>query len=149
MRMKYAVRIGVGLVLAMCLSSFASAQVLITPAEAALPPAKGAVAVATRGISRGPKAEFIQPGESARSPTIFNVKFESYGGASIDLNTVKVTYLRSPSVDLTTRVKPFLQPNGIMMPSAELPPGDHLFRIDLMDSGGRAGTTNFVLKIAP
>ncbi len=130
-------------------ATMACADVLVTAEEAQLPPPKGAVAVANRGITRGPKIEFVQPSANARSPAPFMVKFESFGGATIDLNAVKLTYLRAPAVDVTMRIKPFLQPSGITMPNAELPPGDHFFRIDVTDTGGRTATTSFILKIAP
>ena len=38
---------------------------------------------------------------------------------------------------------------GIDMPDAELPPGDHIMRIDIKDSDGRTGSTSFVLKVVP
>lgn len=124
------------------------AQPLITAEEAKLPPPKGAIAVTSRGITRGPRIEFVQPGPGAASPMRFAVRFESFGGAAIDLNSVKVTYLRSPNVDLTPRLKAFMQPTGIDMPNAELPAGEHALRVDLQDSGGRTATANFTLKVA-
>jgi len=60
-----------------------------------------------------------------------------------------VTYLKSPVVDLTSRIKPFVQPAGIDMPDAQLPPGEHLLRIDIKDSDGRPASISFLLKIAP
>jgi len=60
-----------------------------------------------------------------------------------------VQYLKSPAVDLTPRLKPFVQPTGIDIPDAELPPGDHLIRVDVKDSDGRTATTSFTLKVAP
>ena len=123
---------------------------LITSDEAALPPQKGAVPNSGRGITRGPK---IQIPDSETGPTTsplhFQVKFLTYGGSSIDLDSLKVTYLKTPVVDLTTRVKPFVQPTGIDMPDAQLPPGDHLVRIDVRDSEGRTASTSFVLRVAP
>jgi len=77
------------------------------------------------------------------------VMFESFGGAKIDLDSVKVTYLRTPNVDLTPRIKPFVQSAGIDIPDVELPLGEHMVRIDLKDSDGRIGSTSFVLKVAP
>jgi len=124
-------------------------QVLITEDEAKLPPPRGAVAADRRGITRGPKIDVAQTAETIHSPMHLKVKFESFGGARIDPDSVKVTYLRTPSVDLTPRVKSFLQPTGIDMPDVELPAGDHMVRIDVKDSDGRAGTTSFVLKVAP
>jgi hypothetical protein len=131
---------------AMPASSFAAA--LITPEEAALPPMKGAVANSNRGITRGPKIAVTEE-NSAKSPIRFQVKFQPLGGSTIDTEGVKVIYLKQPNVDLTPRVKPFVQPTGIDMPDAQLPPGDHLVRIDVKDSEGRVSTTSFVLKIAP
>lgn len=40
-------------------------------------------------------------------------------------------------------------PTGIDMPDAELPAGEHMVRVDIKDSDGRAGTTTFVLKVLP
>ena len=77
------------------------------------------------------------------------VKFQTFGGSSIDLDALKVTYLKSPVVDLTSRIKPFVQATGIDMPDAQLPPGEHLVRIDIKDSEGRTASTSFLLKIAP
>ncbi len=122
--------------------------VLVSAEEAKLPPAKGAVAVATRGITRGPKIAFVSDAGAGRSPMRLQLKFETFGGSKIDTESLKVTYLRTPSVDLTPRLKPFVQATGIDMPDAELPAGDHVFRVDVKDSEGRAATTSFSLKIA-
>jgi hypothetical protein len=128
-------------------SAFAAA--LITPEEAALPPMKGAVANSNRGITRGPKITVVEGSAAVPSPIRFQVKFQPLGGSTIDLDGLKVIYLKQPNVDLTPRVKPFVQPTGIDMPDALLPPGDHLVRIDVKDSEGRVSTTSFLLKIAP
>jgi len=128
----------------------AHAAALITPEEAALPPQKGAVPNSGRGITRGPKIQVPDAESGMRtSPMRFQVRFQTFGGSSIDLEALKVTYLKTPVVDLTPRIKPFAQPNGIDMPDAQLPPGDHLVRVDIKDSDGRAASTSFLLKIAP
>jgi hypothetical protein len=124
-------------------------QQLITDDEAKLPPPKGAVAADRRGILRGPKVMFTGPSAQTRSPIHLQLKFESYGDAKIDANSVKVTYLRTPNVDLTSRVTKFVQPSGIDMPDAELPPGEYMVRVDLKDSDGRPASTSFTLKITP
>ena len=126
----------------------ARATQLITAEEAQSPPAKGAVATERRGITRGPKVDVVT-GAEVKSPMRLQLKFEPYGGAKIDPDSVKVTYLRTPNVDLTPRIKSFVQPTGIDMPDAELPAGEHMVRVDIKDSDGRAGTTIFVLKVLP
>lgn len=130
-------------------SGVSRATPLITEEEARLPPPKGAVAADRRGILRGPKVEFISPGDSASSPMRLQLKFESFGGAKIDPDSVRMTFLRTPNVDLTSRVKPFVHADGINMQDAELPPGDYTVRVDVKDSDGRPGTAIFTLKVAP
>ncbi|KAJ8136276.1 hypothetical protein OY671_010511, partial [Metschnikowia pulcherrima] len=44
------------------------------------------------------------------------------------------------------RLKPFVKPDGIDMPDAELPAGDHIIRVDVKDSEGRSASTSFTLK---
>ena len=123
---------------------------LITAEEAALPPQKGAVPNSGRGITRGPKIQVPEAETGVQtSPMRFQVKFQTFGGSSIDLEALKVTYLKTPVVDLTPRIKPFALPTGIDMPDALLPPGDHLLRIDIKDSDGRVSSISFLLKIAP
>jgi hypothetical protein len=75
--------------------------------------------------------------------------FESFGGAKIDPDSVKVTYLRTPNVDLTPRIKSFVQVTGIDIPDVELPAGDHMVRVDVKDSDGRTGSASFILRVAP
>ena len=100
-----------------------AAHVLITEEEAKLPPPKGAVATDRRGMTRGPKIKFVDESEPVHSPMHLQVMFESFGGAKIDPDSVKVTYLKNPNVDLTPRIKPFVQSAGIDIPDVELPVG--------------------------
>jgi hypothetical protein len=126
-----------------------AANILITEEEAKLPPPKGAVVTDRRGITRGPKVRFLDERELVHSPMHLQVMFESFGGAKIDLDSIKVTYLKTPNVDLTPRIKPFVQSAGIDMPDVGLPAGEHMVRIDIKDSDGRPGSASFVFKVAP
>src|SRR5262249_37524035 len=98
----------------------ACAVELITAEEAALPVMKGAVANSNGGITRGPRIAVTEE-TGVKSPIRFQVKFQPLGGSTIDTEGVKVIYLKQPNVDLTPRVKPFVQPTGIDMPDAQLP----------------------------
>jgi hypothetical protein len=139
-----------GLAAVMLLTSVAAdAAQLITEEEAKLPPPKGATAADRRGILRGPKVEFVSPREGVRSPIHLQLKFEAYGGAKIDPESVKMVYLRTPNVDLTPRVKQFVQASGINIPDSELPPGEFMISVDVTDSDGRPGSTSFVLMVWP
>jgi hypothetical protein len=134
---------------ALLISGAAQATQLITAEEAKLPPPKGAIAADRRGILRGPKVEVVAPSAAVRSPLRLQLRFESFGGATINPDSVKVIYLRTPNVDLTARVKPFIQASGIDMPEAELPPGEYTVRVDVKDSDGRPGTASFTLTVPP
>lgn len=126
----------------------AAGVVLITAEEAQLPAPKEIVS--SRAITRGPRIEVsgIDDGK-LHSPLHFRVRFRAFGGSTIDLGTLAVTYLRGPNIDLTQRIKAFVQPAGIDIPEAEVPPGEHAIRVELKDSEGRPATTNFVLAVAP
>lgn len=138
----------VNLILAgMLLASSAMAETLIKESEARLPPAP-ATGPATRSITRGPGIRILSPvagSQSLASPFPLQIAFEPHGGAKIDLSTVRLTYLRSPNVDLTERVKPGLSEKGIDLKAAEVPPGEHQIRVSVQDSDGRV--SNAVLKL--
>jgi hypothetical protein len=125
-----------------------AATKLITEEEASLPPPKGAVATDRRGILRGPKIDFVSPAEPGRSPVHLQLRFQSFGSAKIDPNSIKVLYLRTPNVDLTPRIMQFVMPAGIDIPDTELPPGEHMVRVDIKDTDGRPGSISFILKIS-
>src|SRR5262245_13052201 len=102
--------------------------VLITAEEAQRPAPPSADLTFRAGISRGPGIELISPKaseKSVRSPVHLQLKFEGRGGALIDVDSLKLTYIRNPSVDLTGRIKGFAKPDGIDVLEAALPPGPH------------------------
>jgi hypothetical protein len=122
--------------------------VLITPEEAQLPSPKGIFA--SRAVTRGPRIDMTGPDTSeVRSPLRLQLKFRGFGGAKINLDSLRVTYVKVPDVDLTSRVRPYAQLTGIEIPEAEAPPGDHLVRVEVQDSDGRRTTTIFLLSVAP
>jgi hypothetical protein len=147
-----AILFSIGLVIGLGLNSAATAlaEQLITPAEAALPSPPDA-GMTLRGITRGPSIEQIEPAAEAKSltsPLALKIAFTARNNASVDKDSVKVTYLRSPAVDLTARLKAHLTPDGIEMKQAELPPGIHVIRIELKDSNGRASSAVLKLTVA-
>jgi hypothetical protein len=122
----------------------AIADPLITDEEAMLP-TPSAVKNA-RGISRGPSIRYEMPEPvAAHKPFTFKIEFEPHGKATIDPAKVQVTYLKLPSIDLTTRIRPFITHKGIDFPMAEVPAGRHPLRIDIEDSSGRTSQATLVL----
>jgi len=120
---------------------------LITAKEAALPPT---TKVVTRGISRGPSIKFVTPtaGSTVSSPFDLRIIFEPRGDSKVDVNSVKVTYLKFPYVDLTPRLKTAITASGINFQNAEVPGGEHAVKISVQDTEGRETNTEFNLIVA-
>jgi hypothetical protein len=117
----------------------AAAATLITEHESELPADNSLL---RSGIERGPDIIVVYPPPKTgmiQSPFDFKVKFEPHGGTQIDLDTLRVVYKRIPAIDLTGRLKKFIRPDGIDMPSAEVPAGDHRIMIFVKDSAGHEG----------
>jgi hypothetical protein len=122
---------------------------LITASEAALP--ANPQLSRERGISRGPTVLIVSPAPEAgllKSPLSLKIRFESHGGSQIDVETVLLTYMKEPEIDLTQRIKPFIAPNGIDVEDADVPPGTHTLRVNVKDSEGRAGLAEFTFSVA-
>jgi hypothetical protein len=150
MQMRW-IAIRVGLFAALATMAFApmavAGVVLITPEEATLPLPKQLVS--SRAVTRGPRIEAAIEDGTLRSPLRFKLIFRAFGGSTVDPSTLVVTYLRGSNIDLTQRVKKFVQPGGIDVPDAEVPPGEHAIRVEVKDSDGRTGTANVFLAVAP
>jgi hypothetical protein len=129
------------------LSEAAAGTVLITDQEAQLPPDTSIVG--SRTITRGPRIEFFPNDGPVRSPLHFQMKFKSFGGATIVVSSLRLIYLKTPDVDLTSRVRPFALASGIDIPDAEIPSGEHYLLAEVADSEGRTRTEVFVLKVSP
>lgn len=151
-----AIPVGAALLFAACglAASAAWAQsdriVLITEAESTLESPPAGDLTFRAGISRGPSITVISPKPSdtnLKSPIHLQLKFEGRGGAQVDADSLKLTYAKKQAVDLTARVKAFVKPAGVDLPSAEVPPGTHTIRAEIKDKDGRAGFTSFVIKV--
>jgi len=125
--------------------------VLITADEAKLPLPPTTNLTFRAGVSRGPSIKLLSPKTSetsVQSPVHLQLKFEGRGGAQIDVDSFKLTYVRNPAVDLTDRVKKFAKSAGVDVPEAEMPPGTQTIRAEIKDKDGRAGFLTFNLNVA-
>jgi len=135
-----------------CATGASAGEVLITKAEAALPAPPDLGVLGTRGLTRGPRVEQVLPdphGQGAKSPFPLEIKFIAHNDTTVDPASVKVTYLRTPSVDLTPRLKGHITPAGIDLGDADVPPGTHMLRVEVHDSQGRSGTSIIKLSVLP
>jgi hypothetical protein len=123
----------------------AQAAPLISGKEAALP-ASGSQ---TRGISRGPsiKVNSPTPDVATTSPFDFRIVFVPRGDTKIDVDSVKVVYMKSPFVNLTPRLRDAISEKGIDFSKAEVPPGNHTIRVSVSDSEGRETNSVFTVVV--
>jgi hypothetical protein len=127
----------------------AAAEILITKEEAGLP-ATPAIAMTTRGLTRGPGIEQLSPNPDrpVSSPLPLKIRFQIRNNVEIDPASIKLTYLKMKPIDLTDRIKKYVKPDGIEMNGAEVPPGVHSLRLDLQDKQGRVATAIIKLTVA-
>jgi hypothetical protein len=143
-------------VLGVCFFAFAlsshgasAGEVLIKPEEAALPPSTSTskVPLITRAITRRPDLTLVSPEKAVTSPFNLQFKFQAHGGSTIKPDSFHLIYLKSPVVDLTQRVRPYVTANGVEMTGAEAPPGQHMIEAKVSDSDGRESSGVFVLNV--
>lgn len=128
-----------------------SAFELVTRAEAALPAAPHTALELRGSPTRRPNVTVVSPPPNAgqmHSPLDLKLQFQAFGGAAVNPDSVVVTYLKQPAIDITQRIKPFITKDGISIPQADVPPGKHQFWIELKDKDGRIGGAEFSFQIA-
>jgi hypothetical protein len=139
--------IAVTLVSFLCCVGAARALELISSQEARLPDDPGGT---PRGISLGPVIIVVNPPPASgflRSPFSLKIRFESFGGARIDPDSILVTYKKVPPIDLTQRVRSFITPEQIQIDSVEVPAGEHRIQVYLKDTRGHTASTEFFIKV--
>ncbi len=83
--------------------------------------------------------ELVSPGSDGNIPSQsrIHIQFSTRNGIKLKLDTFKMTYMKSPLVDLTQRVTPYLSDSGIDVPKAILARGRHIIRLEISDVDGR------------
>jgi hypothetical protein len=114
-------------------------------------PGHGWVACSVAAALSGgcPRIELVQPREPSHSPMRFQLKFQSFGGVAVNIDSLRVVYLKTPEIDITPRVARFAKAIGVDIPDAEIPAGEHYIRVEVADFDGRTRSSIFVLKVVP
>lgn len=123
---------------------------LITPEEAAAPGAPanniGSGEITSRSLSPfevsrevdlGPVIQVVKPSADKieSTPVEVSVKFAPRS-APVDISTLKVQVVKLVPIDITDRIRPYADIEGIHIPDAKLPSGEHKVRISLADKEG-------------
>jgi hypothetical protein len=121
---------------------------LITPDEAALAPAEDD-GIRSRGLSdAGPGIEIVKPEEGAVIPGAAEILIRFLPKTvTIDLTSLKITLLKFISIDLTDRLKPYVNLDGIAVKDAKVPTGTYRVRISLSDFQGKTSTREISFEI--
>ena len=142
---------GAALLLTLCIFSAgtcAPSLQLLSMAEASLPEAKNfgfAAALRNDGPNISAKDLEVSPGE-ANFPLVLG--FTAKEGAAVDLDTLKLECLKSTPIDLTARVRPYADKNGVRVDSISLPPGSYRFRVAISDFKGKFSEKEFTVKVS-
>ncbi len=121
---------------------------LITPDEAAAAPAQDD-GIRSRGLTdAGPGIEVVRPkeGEIVPSPAEILIRFLPKS-VTIDLSSLKVTLLKFIPIDLTDRLKSYVNQDGIMVKEAKVPTGAYRVRITLSDVQGKTSMREISFEI--
>jgi hypothetical protein len=140
-----------GFALVLAPLSAAQAFELVTPDEAALPAGPAPSLVMRGSPMRRPNILVVSPPPAAgllHSPIDLKLRFRAFGGAEIDPESVVVTYLKQPSIDVTQRITPFITAEGIEIDKVDVPPGAHQFWIEVKDKSGHIGAAEFSFQVA-
>ena len=125
---------------------------LITPEEAAQPDAP---MIRTKGIKLtriegdGPQIKMLSPNldEPLRIPFLMDIAFEASPDKIIDVDTLSIKYLKLISIDLTGRIKPFLNNNRLIVKDVKVPQGKHRLRLFIAYTSGEKTMMEIVLNV--
>lgn len=124
---------------------------LLTAEEAARPDAResGLIDIAYEPDT-GPGLNLFSPaqdGNPQKPPLDIDLKFVPKPGTTVDLSKLKVQVVKFVNIDITDRVKPFANANGIFVKDAGFPSGEHKVRVTVGDSDGGRSVKVFFVKV--
>ncbi len=124
--------------------------VLITPEEAAQPDAPLSRGIKLTTIQEnGPQIKIYSPNldELLRIPFLMDIAFESSSDKTIDLTSLSIKYLKLIPINLTGRMKPYLNGNRLMVKDLKVPQGRHRLQLSIAYTSGEKTTMEIVLDV--
>jgi len=122
---------------------------LITPEEAAQPDAPTPRGIKTRIEGNGPQIKIYSPNldEPLRVPFIMDITFEAPSDKTIDFDSLRIKYLKLVPIDLTGKIKPYLNNNRLMVKDVKVPQGKHRLQLFIAYTSGEKITMEIVLMV--
>jgi hypothetical protein len=123
--------------------------VLVLPSEAELAGMPIKQLLGFRSQQEGPRIVVNSPqtGETYTAPVAIDIRFEPRDDADVDLNSLKVVYVKLIKIDITERVAPYASTDGITVPQADLPAGNHTLILSIADAHGKTSSQIIHVKI--
>jgi hypothetical protein len=123
---------------------------LITLEEAAQPDAPIPRGIKLTKIEgNGPQIKIYSPNleEPLRIPFIMDIAFEAPSDKTIDLDSLSIKYLKLIAIDLTGKIKPYLNENRLMVKDVKVPQGKHRLQLSIAYTSGEKTMMEIVLNV--
>jgi len=120
---------------------------LVTAEEAALP-ASRSFGFSTPQPDSGPVITTPEMEATESKPFSLRIGVAPRGGVAVNPASLKMEYLKTPAVDLSIRVRPYVTQEGVKIERVTLPAGLHHFRLSVSDAEGRLSQKDFVIVVS-
>ena len=122
---------------------------LITPEEAAQPDApipRGVKLTTIEG--NGPQIKIYSPNlnEPLRIPFIMDIAFEASSDKTIDFDSLTIKCLKLIPIDLTEKMKPYLNNSRLTVKDVKVPQGKHRLQLSIAYTSGEKTMMEIVLS---
>jgi len=124
--------------------------VLITPEEAAQPDAPISRGIKLTTIQeKGPQIKIHSPNldEPLRIPFLMDIAFEAASDKTVDPASLSIKYLKLIPIDLTGRMKPYLNDNRLVIKDLKVPQGKHRLQFSIAYTSGEKTMMEIVLNV--
>jgi len=123
---------------------------LITAEEAAQPDAPIPRGIKLTTIQeKGPQIKIYSPNpdEPLRIPFLMDITFEASSDKTIDFDSLSIKYLKLIAIDLTGRMKPYLNGNRLLVKDLKVPQGKHRLQFSIAYISGEKTMMEIVLNV--
>jgi hypothetical protein len=120
---------------------------LLTNEEAALP-APMSYGFASPHSDNGPAIGVPELEATEAQPFALKIHLTPRDGVALDPASLRMECLKSPAVDLSLRVRPYVTQEGLNIDRVTLPAGLHHFRVSINDIRGRLSEKDFTIVVS-
>ncbi len=99
--------------------------------------------------ANGPQIKIHSPNleEPLRIPFLLDIGFEASPDKIIDFDTLSVKYLKLISIDLTGRIKRYVDNNRLIVKNVKVPQGKHRLQFFIAYTSGERTTMEMLLNV--